>query len=273
MRSFFWRRIAYLYAIMFAKPYFKRFNYLLFHMSLRGLGIMNYYDALVSGEQNFLREILPKWLTRSAPIFFDVGANVGDYSAGLATTFPLATIYSFEPHPVTFPILSQSLKGRNVFCINKALGSHVGQLPLFDEAGLGGSQHATLTKDVISEIHHQQLASYTVEVDTLDDFAAKNDIGYIDFIKIDTEGSELAVLQGGRKLLAEKRIGIIQFEFNEMNIYSRAFFNDFKRLLPDFSLLRLLPYGLLELTETPISTELYAFQNLVAISPRLNNRG
>jgi FkbM family methyltransferase len=234
-------------------------------MALRGLGVLNYYDDAVSGEQYFIKKILPKWITRPAPVLFDVGANVGDYSAMLVTSFPLAKVYSFEPHPITFPALYRSRQENHMFCYNKALGSSIGKLPLFDTANSDGSQHATLTEAVIGEIHHQQLVSHVVEVDTLDNFAAEHNIEYIDFIKIDTEGSELAVLKGGSDLLARKRIGVIQFEFNEMNVYSRSFLNDFRLLLSNYKLMRLLPYGLLELPDTPVLTELYGYQNLVAV--------
>ena len=272
MKSFFFRRCAYFYALIFAKPYLQRFNYLLFHMALRGLGVLNYYDDHVSGEENFIKKILPGYLKRSSPTFFDIGANVGHYSLTLRQFFPSATIYSLEPHPITFRTLSLLQERENILCFNKALGSSIGKLPLFDEATANGSQHATLNKDVIGEIHHQQSIVYDIEVDTLDNFASKHNIAYIDFMKIDTEGSELAVLRGGRELLAQKRIGIIQFEFNEMNIYSRSFFNDFKLLLPGYKFLRLLPHGLLELTATPIVTELFAFQNLLAVPPEMNDQ-
>jgi FkbM family methyltransferase len=265
MNPHFFRRITYLYALIFARTSLRRLNTLLFHMSLRGLGLLNYYDDRVSGERNFIRKILPGYVTRAVPVFFDIGANIGDYSATLAKAFPTAKIYAFEPHPVTFSVLSQSQGGENVLCYNKALGSHAGELPLFDGANSNGSQHAALNRDVIVEIHRQAPESHLVEVDTLDRFASSHNIEYIDFMKIDTEGSELSVLQGGRDLLAQKRIGLIQFEFNEMNIYSRSFFNDFTRVLPGYQFLRLLPFGLLELPKTPVLTELFGFQNLLAV--------
>jgi len=42
-----------------------------------------------------------------------------------------------------------------------------------------------------------------VRVETLDDIAAKEGVEYIDFLKIDTEGHELAVLSGASRLLRE----------------------------------------------------------------------
>jgi len=107
-------------------------------------------------------------------------------------------------------------------------------------------------------------------VETLDDIAAKEGVEYIDFLKIDTEGHELAVLSGASRLLREHRIGYIQFEFNALHVYSRAFFRDFRNILSDYELYRLLPKGLLPLGTSVTSTEIFGFQNILAApkSPR-----
>lgn len=257
-------RIAYLYSILFATPVMQKFNYLLFHMGLRGLGVLNYHDDVVSGERYFIDRTLPKLISTQYPVFFDVGANEGSYSSKLAENFPSAQIYAFEPHPVTFAKLSQ-LKWSNLFCFNEALGSAPGQLTLFDRADSDGSHHATLHESVIRDIHHQQTTKHVVKVDTLDSFAGENKIDFIDLLKIDTEGNEFAILSGASHLLAQKRIGIIQFEFNEMNVISRSFFRDFRIILRNHKLFRLLPRGVLELSESPVAIELYAFQNILAV--------
>jgi hypothetical protein len=99
----------------------------------------------------------------------------------------------------------------------------------------------------------------------LDDVAANEGVEYIDFLKIDTEGHELAVLSGGSRLLREKRIGHIQFEFNALHVFSRAFFRDFRNILSDYELYRLLPKGLLPLDTSITSTEIFGFQNILAV--------
>ena len=90
-------------------------------------------------------------------------------------------------------------------------------------------------------------------------------VGRIDYLKIDTEGNELAVLEGAARLLAESRVGYIHFEFNEMNVVSRVFLRDFRKLLPSHRLYRLLPRGLLPLGERIVATEIFAFQNILAV--------
>jgi hypothetical protein len=74
------------------------------------------------------------------------------------------------------------------------------------------------------------------------------------------------VLHGAEGLLKTGRIKIIQFEFNEMNLVSRVFMRDFVELLQDYKFFRLLPSGMLSLSYTPLTSELFAYQNIIAIS-------
>ena len=50
-----------------------------------------------------------------------------------------------------------------------------------------------------------------------------------------------------------------------MNIVSRAFFRDFRIILKDYDLYRLLPSGVIRLGDSPVQTELFAYQNIIAI--------
>jgi hypothetical protein len=93
-------------------------------------------------------------------------------------------------------------------------------------------------------------------------------------MKIDTEGSEYEILKGARTMLSKNSIKIIQFEFNEMNVYSRVFFKDFVDLLKNYKLYRLMSHGLFPIKSySPKLHEIFAFQNIVAInkSAKLRN--
>jgi hypothetical protein len=65
--------------------------------------------------------------------------------------------------------------------------------------------------------------------------------------------------------LRESRIGYIQFEFNALHVFSRAFFRDFRIALHDYDLYRLLPRGLLPLNANVTMTEIFGFQNILAV--------
>ena len=255
-----------LYQILFAKKKFRKIHEATLRLSLRGLGILNYQTDKVSGEKHLLEKILVKKINSASPIMFDVGANVGEYSKSLSKYFPNASIYAFEPHPIIFKKLSENISPQlNINLFNLALGSKEAQIELFDRSEDDGSEHASVYENVINEIHHVSAISHSVYVNTINNFAEKENIEVIDFLKIDTEGHEYEVLKGASTLLSTKKIKIIQIEFNEMNVISRVFFRDIQDILKNYDLYRLLPSGLLSLnTAKKIETEVFGYQNLFA---------
>jgi len=257
-------KIVDFYAYLFATPYWSKLNTLLFRLGLKGLGLGNYRGFGVSGERYLLKKILPVLIGSDQPVIFDIGAGRGSYSLELIRRFPKARIFSFEPHPKNFQALAKAAMGR-FKTYDMALGDTAEKVTLYDRASTDGSNKASLYKEVISEIHKQQVVSTEVNVDTLENFVKKENIDYIDYLKIDTEGNDLAVLRGGECLFRANKIGCIQFEFNEMNVMSRAFFRDFRVFLKGYSFFRLLPKGLLRLSDSLLMTEIFTYQNILAV--------
>ena len=69
--------------------------------------------------------------------------------------------------------------------------------------------------------------------------------GRIDYLKLDIEGHELFALKGGARMLAERRVRFVQFEFGEANVDFRTYIRDFHSLLgPDYCLHRIVADGL-----------------------------
>ena len=108
-----------------------------------------------------------------------------------------------------------------------------GSAALYDRADAPGSSLSSLHAEVVAGLHGLPSVARTVAVRTLDEIAAEHDFGFVDLLKIDTEGSELAVLKGARQLLDRNAIGCVHFEFNEMNLVSRTYLRDFRVLLPE----------------------------------------
>ena len=264
MQSFFGNLIGPLYATIFASPWFYPMHKAIFHLGLRGMGCFN-CTARTSGEDHFVRRTLPTLLSTNHPVLFDVGANVGNYTHLLHSQLPGAKLFSFEPHPRNFSSL-ESRVGGYANCINIALGCDCREVDLFDRADQDGSSHASLHRDVISDFHHQSVVAHSTEMKTVDVVAREHDVARIDLLKIDTEGHEYDVLRGASGMIAERRISAIQFEFGSLQCYSRAFLRDFKKLLPGYTFFRLLPRSLLKINWTPVETEIFGYQNIVAIS-------
>jgi hypothetical protein len=122
-------------------------------------------------------------------------------------------------------------------------------------------------RDVFIDFHGiNDLLSWEFEITTIDKFCLKNGIDYIHFMKIDTEGHELEVLKGAASLISREAIGIIQFEFNEMNVLSRVFLRDFYRLLEGYNIYRLDTNRLVPLYGYSPENEIFRFQNFVAFN-------
>ncbi|MFZ9888828.1 MAG: FkbM family methyltransferase [Myxococcota bacterium] len=162
---------------------------------------------------------------------------------------------------------------REVYFEQLALSDHSGGAVLFDLARHEGSQLASLHREALSP-QQAEMTQLTVQTRTLDDFCAEHGVERIDLLKIDTEGHELRILDGARRMLAEKRIRALQFEFNEMNVASRSFLKDFIERLPGHHLFRLLPTGLLPVAPySPFFFEVFGFQNIVALPREESARG
>jgi len=233
--------------------------------SERRIGVGNYKDSESSGEAHLFRNVLPKLLP-AAPIVFDVGANVGDYSADIRRAFPTAKIYAFEPNPRTFETLREAAKTASIEPIPVAVGESICTMKLFDYAESSGTQLASLHHGVLTDLHRSHSVSETsVDVITLDQFCSERTIQRIDFLKIDTEGHELAALKGASSLIAADRIGVIQFEFNEMNVVSRSFLLDFYKVLPSHDFYRLDVHRLIPLGPYSSRNEIFRFQNILAV--------
>jgi FkbM family methyltransferase len=250
------------YAIFFAKKFFYKFNKLLYSLSLRGLGILNYESDKISGEECFIKKYVSKI---ENGVILDVGANIGNYSRKIRAVNPKTPIYAFEPHPKTFLKLQENLKELDVTIFNMGVGSGEGVLKLYDYADNDGSSHASLYKDVIEVIHKSKVTEHEVDVVALDDFSTVNNIVRVDLLKIDTEGHELEVLKGFEQYIKSGKVHLIHFEFNEMNVASRVFFKDLWDFLPNYDFYRMLPNSLIPIKNyNPVFCEIFAYQNIVA---------
>lgn len=256
------KRLRYVTIRSWTYPFFKK----LYFLSLKGMGVLNYENNRLSGEKYFLNNILVKILDeKDEPVLFDVGANVGNYSKLLKKIFPNSKVYAFEPHPGNYQKINK-LNIDNLHTFNLALGNDEKVVELYDFASSEGTELASIFHDVISDIHKRDVSSFSVNMRKIDDVCDAEGIKNIDFLKIDTEGNELFVLEGAKRLLENKAIKCIHFEFNEMNVISKVFMRDFVNLLDNYELYRLLPKGMISLEDSPVLTEIYAYQNIIAIN-------
>jgi FkbM family methyltransferase len=180
-------------------------------------------------------------------VLFDIGANIGDYTAMLLDVFrPKARIWAFEPARSTFGMLERRLGGRDhVILRNIGFSDHEGTGVLRSPSE--GSKFATLqpTHVRLESLGVSLELEETVALTSIDSFCLSEQIERIDFAKLDVEGHELQILQGATRMVTEGRITAIQFEFGGANIDSRTFMRDFFDLLtPQYRIHRVLQHGL-----------------------------
>ena len=238
------------------------------------IGILKYQSPKLSGETYLMDTILKSQLASKAkPVLFDVGANVGNYTQELTETFPEASIYAFEPNNHTYAELKK-YQNLRVHCINSGLGSEEKMNIMYSYANDLNSEHATLYKDVLTDLHGTKtVQEINFHITSLDKFSILNNLEFIDFLKIDTEGHELEVLKGAKEMLSKNKIGIIQFEFNEMNVVSRVFLKDFYSFLSNYFIYRLDSERLIPLFSYSSSNEIFQFQNFVAFNKAIYPSG
>jgi FkbM family methyltransferase len=136
-------------------------------------------------------------------IIVDVGAHAGQFSKLFARMAPAGHVYAFEPSAYARSIMTLALKFNrigNITLTPAGLSDAAGRLtlhtPLKRSSALGyGVAH--LGADGVGGTIDQ-----TVDLITLDAFAAANGFTRLDLIKADIEGWEMRALEGGLETLS-----------------------------------------------------------------------
>jgi FkbM family methyltransferase len=242
---------------------FYAFNKEIMRLSRMASGMDNINVTGFQPELNFLNEYLG---SLEAPVVLDVGAYRGDYSVGVLKANPDATVYAFEPNPKTFKKLKPLARQLGLIAMNLACSDSEGVLKLYDIAQAERSFRTTAYQDAITEMLDCESICYEVPTITLDHFCEVSGITHIDLLKIDAEGHEVDILDAAKRMLETRSIQAIQFEFNELNVYSGRHFKNFVDRLPDYKFFRILPDGIVPLGDySPLEHENFVYQNIVAL--------
>jgi FkbM family methyltransferase len=138
-------------------------------------------------------------------LVMDVGANLAEVALHMAERVrPAGKVYAFEPISHIYQRLlvhiSQNQQNSTVQTFSLALANQNGPMPIaFADVNAnhqGMASLVNLNKDALSE-------KSTVFTQTIDDFTEEHRISRIDFMKIDVQGGEWLLLEGGHKVFAE----------------------------------------------------------------------
>lgn len=174
------------------------------------LGISVNSDGIYEGE---LLKFIFNWLSSfkknmKSSTVLDIGANIGNHSIFFSNYF--SKVISFEPNPRTYKLLEFNCSALdNVECRMIGISNNQSEgYILEDPKNIGGSnvQRAKERPQDIGKIKRK------IFLDTLD--SVTKNITNVFLIKIDVEGFELDVLEGGKKFFSKNK-PIVLFEQHE----------------------------------------------------------
>lgn len=155
-------------------------------------------------------------------IFWDIGANIGLYSIYAARTFENLEIVSFEPSTSNLRILSRNISINNLensikiipFALNKNKNTFNKIIESrFIEGGALNTfgEKFDYSGKKISSINNK----YTTFGTNINHLLGDKVLGIPDYIKIDVDGIEHLILQGGNNFFKNKNIKSVIVEINE----------------------------------------------------------
>ena len=181
------------------------------------------------------------------PTVFDVGAHKGESINLFLSNFKVDKIISFEASPVNFfllkkkeKLLKKKFNKSKILLENIAIGSAKKNVIL--------NQFKESSSTTISEINKNSSyfkkkfkflnffknneIFYPIEIETenLDTYMENNNINFIDFLKIDTEGYENEILLGLKQKLS--KVKLVMFEHHYDNMIKKNYtFRDINEIL------------------------------------------
>ncbi len=265
MKNIFYKLSSFL-TLLFANKYFYRINKVLLYQSLRHLGYLNDDDdnLIISGIFNNLSNF-----SNEVHYVLDIGGHHGKWSLNLLNKFNVSKIYIVEANKYSFKILKENIYKNNLSkkCIayNKFLDKEKKKIFLYDTENLG-STISSKYKESLSVRNINNLKQISIETDTLDNLVNKENIKEIDLIKIDCEGNELNILEGGIQTLIKLKPKLLLFENNYHSLITGSSIYRIKKLLNNYKIYRLLPNSMIEIkTGIEIDSSINLFSNYLAI--------
>lgn len=161
---------------------------------------LNIYSREVAGYWEIFQEhqyldVSPA-LKNQKVVVLDIGANVGFFAVSQALQHRSdLKLIAFEPDPKTYDRLLANTSEMNarfssdISCYNCAVDTHIGEAKFV--------QDVSVESHVVDE--NTTSPCIIVQLTTLDFVVEKEGLEKIDLLKIDVEGHEMKVLEGGKK--------------------------------------------------------------------------
>jgi len=154
-------------------------------------------------------------------IFWDIGANIGLYSIYNSLKNPKSTTIAFEPSSSNLRVLT-----RNISINNLEKNIKVVPIPLTNKENIfqemneghfieGGALNSFGEKFDFEGKEFKPTMKYNLLGTTMNYFIENSILDIPDYIKIDVDGIEHLILEGGDKFLNDKKVKSLSIEINE----------------------------------------------------------
>ena len=159
---------------------------------------------LTDGQYEWAETAIVGQLLRAGATAIDVGANIGYYTSLFhLLTGQRGVVHSFEANPFTAALLkmAQRQNGWSTVTINN--------VAVANKPGSMSVKAMNLAETVVDDtlnlggwmLKESREGDWDIEVTTLDKYVKDNKIEKVHFLKVDVEGFELKVIQGGDTLI------------------------------------------------------------------------
>jgi FkbM family methyltransferase len=195
-------------------------------------------------------------------IAVDIGANIGAFAVAIAAA-GYTEVLAFEHILATFDRLAENI----------ALNNLRSRIKL-NRLGIGDNECSALmyydpnSPATAAVVNEPSKDVQNVSITTLDRYAAEQKIQQIDFLKIDTEGYESAVLRGAVSLLRKRAIKAILLEWcPELLNRTGSSPEELWRTVidSDYRLYRIPPTGEISSPATLAELKLISWENAIAL--------
>jgi len=178
--------------LQYISPSFYKSRYF---KSLHHLSKDNFSARNVEPELVWIKEYLSE-----EAVILDIGANVGTFLYQLEHKLKPQHIYAFEPNHKLYTRLKRLFPSMNLLSLALSDENTIAE---FKVPFINGKMVASRGTLNTSYKEKGEEKSYTekVTVTKLDDWAEKEHLQKLDFIKIDVEGNEMKTLFGGKKTI------------------------------------------------------------------------
>ena len=153
-------------------------------------------------------------------VFWDIGANVGVYSL-YAASKRAVSVLSFEPLAANFHVLSRNIQLNDfaeritAYCVALSGTTELGVLNIASPAmgsaltqfGQLGEMSPYCAKDLEGSAHG--MIGFSI-----DDFISQFHPPFPNYLKMDVDGLELLILQGGKSMLRDSRLRSLMVELS-----------------------------------------------------------